>query len=56
MDRRPWRMKNLTEHRFFRYFPPEHTARLAKTAHLVTFAPRRVIFDEDDDIVASSTQ
>ncbi|OHE89604.1 MAG: hypothetical protein A3G75_02205 [Verrucomicrobia bacterium RIFCSPLOWO2_12_FULL_64_8] len=41
-------MKSLTEHRFFRYFPPEHAERLAKTAHLVTFPPRRVIFEEDD--------
>lgn len=38
----------LQEHRFFRYFPPEHAERLAKTAHIVTFPPRQAIFDEND--------
>jgi len=35
-------------HRFFRYFPPEHAERLARTAHRVTFPPRKMIFDERD--------
>jgi signal transduction histidine kinase len=38
----------LLDHRFFRYFPSEHAKRLVKTAHRVTFPPRRVIFEEND--------
>jgi signal transduction histidine kinase len=45
---RPSTFMELLEHRFFRYFPPEHAERLAKTAHRVRFTPRKVIFDEHD--------
>jgi len=38
----------LIEHRFFRYFPPEHAERLARTAHRVTFPARTIIFEEND--------
>lgn len=38
----------MLEHRFFRYFPPEHAKQLAKTAHRVTFPAHQVIFEEND--------
>ncbi|MDD2764095.1 MAG: ATP-binding protein [Opitutaceae bacterium] len=38
----------MLEHRFFRYFPPEHAKRLARTARRVKFPARRIIFEEDD--------
>lgn len=39
---------DMLGHRFFRYFPPEHAERLARTAHRVTFPAGKIIFEEND--------